>query len=183
MSMTSGIGGGAKRAAIIFGGILTVTGNAYSDDVKVPVKKYELQVFEDALGGREIIAGNFAAGIETLQGNGSLDTTYAKKTNMCVALTLSEEFEAALPACEGARRCSIRSLDSFLFLSLGIRRKEAHGIAANNLGVLYALQGDAAAALKHFESAGNLGGPVSEVAQRNLTALGQRHDLAALAGL
>jgi tetratricopeptide (TPR) repeat protein len=183
MSMTSGIGGVANRAAIIFGGVWIMAGNAHSEEVKLAADKYELQVFEDALGGREILAGDLAAAVSVLEGDASLDSTYAKKTNMCVALTLAEHFDAALSACETARRYSMRSLDSYLFLSLGVRRKEALQIAANNLGVLYALQGKAEAALESFEAAGNLGGSVSAATERNVSALAQRHDPKEMAGL
>ena len=162
-------------AGMCVAGAMGITAGSYADNAQVSAEKYEMQVFLDSMGGREIVSGDFSAAIATLRGTPSLGSKYAKNTNLCVALTLTRDFANAEQHCHSAMSFSVRSHarpPSIGSRSLG--KKDKVVLALNNLGVFYALSGNTLQARAYFDAAERKGGSHSATSLRNMRALDQR---------
>ena len=82
--------------------MLGFVGNGYAAEYAVAAEKFELKVFERTLGGSEIVVGEYAAAIKIISTSLSLDSKYAKNTNLCVAYTAQRKFSSAQPYCQSA---------------------------------------------------------------------------------
>ena len=181
MIKTKGYRGTAARLGICVAGAMGLAAGSYGDNAQVSAEKYEMQIFLDSTGGKEIVSGDFSAAIEILRGTRSLDSRYARSTNLCVALTLEREFSGAEEHCRSARNYSTRSIGASLGRAgIGLGKKDKLVLALNNLGVFYALSGNAQEARGYLEIAEGKGGRYSETSQRNMRALDERVETVAV---
>lgn len=159
------------RLGLCVSTLLAYAGNSYGDEERVSAEPFEMSVMEETVGAREILAGEFTAGIERIRMAYVLGGKYDKDTNMCVALTMSQDYDAAENYCMAAKkRSAIPPRDGLAYMP----RNDRKAMALSNLGVLYALRGDVAAARSCFESAIEIGHKPGETAGKNLKALDLR---------
>ena len=170
MIKTLGYKGIVARAGMCVAVAMGIAANGYSDNAQVSAEKYEMNVLQDATGGKDIVIGNLQGAIETLRGTLTRDSKYAKSTNLCVALTLTKNYSDAEQHCQSARSYGGHST------GLGITRKDKVVLALNNLGVFYALSGNTQDAQEYFKVADSKGGRYSEISRRNIRALEQRFE-------
>ena len=114
MNKTKGYRGAAAKLGICVAGAMGLAAGSYGDNAQVTAEQYEMQIFLDSTGGREIVSGDFSAAIESLRGKKSRDSKYSWSTNLCVALTLEREFSSAEEHCRSARNYSMRSIGASL---------------------------------------------------------------------
>ncbi|MFT6288396.1 MAG: hypothetical protein ACJA09_003157 [Alcanivorax sp.] len=156
-------------------GMLGPVVSSFAFGEQVTKEKFEMQVIEYSAGGKEIVAGDYSAAIEALNGRMTLDSKYAKGTNLCVALTMQGEFSAAEGYCQAAKSSSRRQNDSPLDSYIGgLNSRDKEALALNNLGVHHALNGNLLEAQECLEIAVRKGGRYANTSERNMRALEQR---------
>lgn len=170
------------RLGLCFSAMLGVAGGVNAAEEAMTAEKFELVIVETSLGGNEIAAGEYAAAVEKISTALSLDSKYAKSTNLCAAYTAQGEFASAEASCLAALRLS-RSSDYGLIRMprMRVARKDRQAMSLNNLGVWHALQGNADQAQRYFQRAGSKSREVSATTNRNIDVLGSRMGSATIA--
>lgn len=131
---------------------------AIASNSKPSAGKFVMSAVEDSAAGQQILAGQYKDAAEKINkgSNAGLDK-YAKATNLCVSLTLSEQFKEAEAPCKSAVRQSRRSSHIYTLSSEGLAdARVQRAIALSNFGVLKVLTGDLDAAQSYFEKAANI---------------------------
>ncbi|MEL7298549.1 MAG: tetratricopeptide repeat protein [Pseudomonadota bacterium] len=117
-----------------------------------------MSAVEDSAAGKQIMAGEYEAAADDIRNDGRQRyDAFAKATNLCVSLTLSDELDAAEAHCESAVQQS-RNLKHLYKLGVDGRAspKLSYAIALSNLGVLRVMTGDLDTAESHFEKAASI---------------------------
>ena len=167
---------------LCFSAMLGFSGSGNAAEEAMTVEKYELMIVETSVGGDEMAAGEYASAVEKITTSLSLDSQYAKSTNLCVAYTVQGEFASAQPHCQTALRLS-RSSDygSIVMTRMYVAKRNRQAMSLNNLGVWHALQGNADDAQNYFQSASNKSREVSATTNRNIDVLELRTGSATVA--
>ena len=167
---------GTARLGLCLAGVLGFVNSSYgSEEEAVQPQKFELNIVESTTGADEILAGNMTGGVGKIHSTLSVDSRYARATNLCTAYTAQGEFASAKEHCKAALHLS-RSANHALTATGYITVRSRQAMALNNLGVWYALQGNKEEAREHFETAGKKGKRLLATSKRNLHALEQRAD-------
>lgn len=175
MSKILGSRGLVTRVGFCIAGVLGPVVGSFADSEQIMKGKFEMQVIEYSAGGKEIVAGDYGAAIDALSGRMTLDSRYAKGTNLCVALTMQGEFSAAERYCQSAKNSSRRHPSSPLeSYGGGLNSRDKQVLALNNFGVHHALNGDLQEAQQYLATAERKGGRYADVSQRNMRALEER---------
>lgn len=130
--------------------------------LQASAEPFEIQVHETEVSGtRALLAGDYHDAIESLEkarsrGIGAMSKKVAVLSNLCLAYTMVEEFEAASDSCK-----------------LAIETGWNTGLTYNNRGVLNAAQGNYAAAIGDFRQAAE-NRSQRRVATRNLDLAEER---------
>lgn len=139
-----------------------------SIELAVGEPAYEMGAYTNRPGGRQLLAGNYDAAIEsassTIWSRNETDALVAQ-TNLCVAHTVKREFTEAYDACDEALTLAKRADRSYARL-----RRSEMAKALTNRGVLRAISGDAIGAARDFREAAGLGSKWS-APSRNLAHL------------
>ena len=182
MNNTSGKASGKCRLGLCFAAMLGFAGSGYAAGDAVEVGKFELTIVQETVGGNDIVAGEFSAAVEKINTALSLDSKYAKSTNLCAAYTAQGEFAGAQPHCKAALTFSSSSRYGLLSMSRSYTSKRSmQAMALNNLGVWHALQGDADQAQAYFKNAANRSKGLVATSNRNIDVLKRRVGPAAVA--
>ena len=137
--------------------------------------KFVLTVYSNGLGGKSLLAGDYAAALEQIsrpQGNWLLRDPMTTATNLCVAYTMTLQWDAARAACNEAiseaRRAKLREPS----WAVGARRKQNDyvALAYSNRAVLRWLSKDPDSAAKDIAAAEALA-PEADFVARNRAAL------------
>ena len=182
--MNNSLMNGRKAAKIGFflSGILGFTGSSYGIDRVALAEKFELVIAEKSFGGEEILAGRTNAAIEKMLETASLSSKYNWNTNLCAAYTAQGNYSIAERHCGLSLKLSKTAHYGVLGNTRSHRaKKDNRAIALNNMGVMYALQGNPDAAREHFESVSNWSKRLSATADRNINALELRQKNPAIA--
>jgi Tfp pilus assembly protein PilF len=170
------------RLGLCFSTMLGFAGGGNAAEEAMTVEKFELMIVETSLGGNEMAAGEYAAAVEKITTSLSMDSKYAKSTNLCVAYTAQGDFASAQPHCQTALRLSRSSdLGSIVMTRVYVARKNRQAMSLNNLGVWHALQGNTDEAQGYFQSASNKSSEVSATTNRNIDVLELRMGSATVA--
>lgn len=173
---------GRCRLGLGFASILGFAGSGYAAGDAVEVGKFELTIIEATTGGNDILAGEFSAAVEKINASLSLDSKYAKSTNLCAAYTAQGEFASAQPHCKAALTLSESSHYGMVSWSRSYSaRKYMQATALNNLGVWHALQGNADQAQAYFQNAANRSKDLVAISSRNIDVLELRMEPEAVA--
>lgn len=161
----------SKRARAIagFGFSCICFSAAYGDDVDTGAQsQYEVKIVAGARGSSEILSGHYSEAITKLDNGFTLDSDYAKNTNLCVAYTLQDDAREAETHCKNALNISNIARRGSHYTTHRQRTvwKQSYSNALNNLGVFYALQGDRDSASSYLERA-NKRSIKTEVGARN----------------
>ena len=140
---------------------------------------FRMMAIEDLAMGHLIVAGDYTAAIEQLDGRPLRRAErFAAINNLCVAYTMAEETGHAVEACNAAVLESQRRR-SFAAAGDGAHGRHARirnqAIALSNRGVLRLTRGDEAGARADFAAAIELGVRIDEPAV-NLARLESRGD-------
>ncbi|MCI0518278.1 MAG: hypothetical protein L0Y45_10650 [Woeseiaceae bacterium] len=143
---------------------------------------YRMAVIKDDAYGRMLLAGDYETGIAKIGSyNRKRARTFAATNNLCVAYTLTQQFDDATPACDEALTISERySRYSYSPLSPHSTRDQA--LAYSNRGVLRAVTGDFDGARKDFEFAATVNDDI-DAATANLKWLEARQEATAASAL
>jgi len=165
---TRKIGKGAVLRRLIVIGIM-VAGPAPAG-AEEGLLSYEMTVIKDAANGHLIVDGKYAAAITKNLEKRVQQDEFALSNNLCVAYTLSREFDKARIACDSAvNGASSREVaQSGPIISAGTKRRALDrydAMAFSNRGVLKVVQGDMEGARLDFEAAAAL--ETSVAAARN----------------
>ena len=161
-----------SRLGLGFAALLGFTASSYAAADALVVNKFELVIMQTSLGGQEIFAGEFAAAVDKINSTLSLDTKYAKSTNLCAAYTAQGEFTSAQPHCRTALSLSRSSNHgTFLISRAYVAKKSRQAMALNNFGVWHALQGNADEAQTYFQKASTKSRDLSVTSSRNIDVL------------
>ena len=150
--------GSAAKAGRLNAGVaallLAVAGQSMADPAP---SAYSMAVIHDEAYGTTVMSGDYAKGISKLTSiGGKRAKSFAANNNLCVAYTMTREFDNAATACEAALTASEKYgkyADSPLY-PYDISRDQA--MAYSNRGVLRAVTGDLEGAKQDFESAAKL---------------------------
>ena len=182
MNITLRKASGRCRLGLCFSALLGIAGSGYAAGDTVEVRKFELTIIEETVGGNDIVAGEFSAAVETINKRLSLDSKYAKSTNLCAAYTAQGEFASAQPHCKAALTLSRSSNVGLINSSrLYTAKRNRQAMALNNLGVWHALQGDADQAQEYFQNAANRSKDLKATSSRNIDVLEMRMGTATVA--
>ena len=135
-----------------------LTSGAIASDTEIKTSAFIMSAVEDSAAGKQIMAGDYEAAADDIRNDGRQRyDAFAKATNLCVSLTLSDELDAAEPHCESAVQQS-RNLKHLYKLGENGRANPnlSYAIALSNLGVLRVLTGDLDTAQQHFENAASI---------------------------
>ena len=172
MNNTSGKASGKCRLGLCFAAMLGFAGSGYAAGDAAEVGRFELMIIQETVGGNELVAGEFSVAVEKINTALSLDSQYAKSTNLCAAYTAQGEFAGAQPHCKAALTFSRSSRYGLLSMSRSYTSKRSmQAMAMNNLGVWHALQGDADQAQAYFENAANRSKDLVATSSRNIDVL------------
>lgn len=132
---------------------------------------YEMSSYVDSPSGRRVLAGDYEGAIDLASlrvAAPKLETRLMESSNLCVAYTLTSDFDAAREACDEAvtlaKRVDARESH------LTFRSASETARAMTNRGVLRAVVGDAAGAESDFREAAAMAG-LSSAPGRNLAHL------------
>ena len=134
---------------------------------------YRMAVIKDDAYGRMLLSGDYETGIAKISSyNKKRAKTFEAKNNLCVAYTLTRQFDEAAPACDEALTISER------YSRHGYSPVSSHGtrdlaLAYSNRGVLRAVTGDFVGARQDFEFAATVDDDI-DVATANLKWLDAR---------
>jgi Flp pilus assembly protein TadD len=172
MNNTLGKASGKCRLGLCFAAMLGFAGSGYAAGDAVEAGKFELTIVQETVGGNDIVAGEFSAAVEKINTALSLDSKYAKSTNLCAAYTAQGEFAGAQPHCKAALSFSRSSRYGLLGMSRSYTSKRSmQAMALNNLGVWHALQGDADQARAYFKNAASRSKDLVATSSRNIDVL------------
>jgi len=170
------------RLGICFSAMLGFAGSGNAAEEAMAVEKFELLIVETSLGGNEMAAGEYAAAVQIITTSLSLDSKYARSTNLCAAYTAQGEFDSAQPHCQKALRLSSSSDYGAIAMNrMYVAKKNRRAMSLNNLGVWHALQGNADKAKGYFQSASNKSREVAATTNRNIDVLEMRMGSATVA--
>ncbi|MFK8054188.1 MAG: hypothetical protein AB8F65_14565 [Woeseiaceae bacterium] len=132
-----------------------LTTGAIASDEETDSSAFIMSAVEDAAGGKQIMAGEYEAAADDIRKDGRQRyDAFARATNLCVSLTLSDKLDAAESHCESAVQQSRHPNHVYKVGADGRPNPSlSRAIALSNLGVLRALTGDLTAAQRHFERA------------------------------
>lgn len=84
--------------------ILAAISSAASADTNSVPRKLTLSIYLDAVGSAALLAGNYSAAAKKIESNAAPDhaTLYISHTNLCVAYTMSHQWDAAQSNCDAA---------------------------------------------------------------------------------
>jgi hypothetical protein len=104
-----------------------------------PAGKLTLSVYEDTAGATNVLAGRYEAAVKQLSNGGATYNNEYAKTNLCVALIMAHQTEAATSACDEAiKRARSAMPHNVAFATFD--EKHLLALAYSNRGVLYFLQ-------------------------------------------
>jgi hypothetical protein len=134
---------------------------------------FTLAAYSDALGGREILGGDYKAALRKIDAQTHLSPVDVAPVtaNRCVALTLTAQWPAAQAACDAAVEAAEAGRTPRRTMEEHVLQNEAIAIAYTNRSVLKWLTADAKAAAQDLEHARSLHAEL-DVVSRNVTALG-----------
>ena len=120
---------------------------------------YEMAAIEDQAHGRIVTAGEYAEAISRLNRlAGHRRHSFAAKTNLCVAYTVTMAFDKARSACDEAvrvRDVDAKTVSRYSPMDDRVSARDT-AIAYSNRGVLRAVTGDESGARADFETAAEL---------------------------
>lgn len=120
---------------------------------------YEMAAIEDLAQGQQVVSGNYHAAIKELVGvRPNSNRHFAASTNLCVAYTVTKQFDKAASACDAAieSRRHVKYPARWYNAEMTRTKVRDKAIAFLNRGVLKAVTGDTAGARQDFESANRL---------------------------
>lgn len=159
-----------SRLPIRFGMAVLLSLTAAVTAAHEPQDKFEMTVVRDAAHGHMITSGEFASAIEKLSsGKYRSSEKFYAANNLCVAYTMTADFDAAADSC--AKAVDMMAEKQATDDSGVVAR--FHAIALTNRGVLNAMSGANELARKDFELARQLRAGV-RAPTRNLDYLGRR---------
>ncbi|MGH8130888.1 MAG: hypothetical protein ACRES3_08555 [Steroidobacteraceae bacterium] len=142
-------------AAIVSGPIVS---GQWALAAAVP-ETYEMAAIEDQAHGRIVTAGQYSEAISRLNRlAGHRRHSFAAKTNLCVAYTVTMAFDEARSACDEAvrvRDVDAKTVSRYSPMDDRVSARDT-AIAYSNRGVLRAVTGDEAGARADFETAAEL---------------------------
>ncbi|MEQ9561398.1 MAG: tetratricopeptide repeat protein [Woeseiaceae bacterium] len=164
----------AKRwKPVIMTLLLAMAGQSLADSVPAA---YNMAVIKDDAYGMTVMSGNYGKGIDKINAfSGKRARSFPAKTNLCVAYTMSRDFDNAEAACEAALTISEKYGkygDSPISPN---NRSRDQAMAYSNRGVLRAMTGDYAGAKQDFEYASELSKSF-EAPEINLARLTTKED-------
>jgi tetratricopeptide (TPR) repeat protein len=101
--------------------------------------KLTLSVYEDTAGASNVLAGRYEAAVKQLSNVGANYQSQYASTNLCVALIMTKQVDAATSACDDA----IKRAKSAMPRSVSFATQDEKGLLAlaySNRAVLYYLQ-------------------------------------------
>jgi hypothetical protein len=130
-----------------------------------------MSVYLDATGGDTLLAGDYNTAIRKIESRGSYDDihTLAANTNLCVAYTMTKQWEAAQSKCDKAVM-GARVSDADDVFDFGAGRDRRLATAYSNRAVLNWLQSRPQKAVADVARARSLA-PKLEFVSQNWTAL------------
>jgi hypothetical protein len=133
----------------------------------------EMISYSNVPGGPEIAAGDYVAAIETASSRLwrlNTDKELVANTNLCIAYTVTGDFDSAEEACDAALSVAEQVDRAARKSGLRLSRHEATARALTNRGVLRAMAGNALLAAADFRAAERISGAWT-VPGRNLEHL------------
>lgn len=150
--------GSAARTGRLNAGVaallLAVAGQSMADSVP---SAYSMAVIQDDAFGSTVMSGDYAKGISKLTSfGGKRAKSFATNNNLCVAYTMTKDFDSAASACEAALAASEKygKYANSPLNPYDSTRDQA--MAYSNRGVLRAMTGDYDGAKQDFEYAAKL---------------------------
>lgn len=114
---------------------------------------YTMTVIKDDAFGRAVLSGQYEKGIAMINSYSTRRAeTFAAKTNLCVAYTLTGKFDQAARACEAAVSIGKR-YGRFAGSPINPYGSRDLALAYSNRGVLRAVSGNTEGAIEDFEYA------------------------------
>jgi hypothetical protein len=149
-----------------------------------PAHNFVLTAYSNAVGGAEIISGNYAAAAEALRSQPGLSAFDPSTTsnNRCVALAMIKQWDSARIACDQAVHDAQQEkawLPSYQYWARKVKN-DYLALALSNRAVLHWLSADAVAAANDLKKAESLS-PKSDFVTRNRAALEYSHSSPAMA--
>lgn len=120
---------------------------------------YRMAAIEDSAHGQQVVSGDYHAAITELAGARPKSARYfAASTNLCVAYTITKQFDKAESACDAAiqSRDHVKYPARWFHTEITRTKTRDKAIAFLNRGVLKAVTGDTEGARQDFESANRL---------------------------
>ena len=163
---------GRYRLGLCFSAMLGFAGSGYAAGDSAEAGKFELTIVQTTVGGDDIVAGEFSAAVEKINAALSLDSRYAKSSNLCAAYTAQSDFASAKPHCKSALNFSRSSHYRVIGTSSSYTtQRNMQAMALNNLGVWHAMQGEAVQAKAYFERAASRSKDMVATSSRNIDVL------------
>jgi Flp pilus assembly protein TadD len=117
---------------------------------------YNMAVIQDDAYGLTVMSGNYAKGIARINSFASKRAkSFAVQNNLCVAYTMTKDFDNAASACEAALTVS-EKYGKVTDIPINTYTARDQALAYSNRGVLRAVTGDHDGAKQDFEYASRL---------------------------
>jgi hypothetical protein len=132
-------------------------------------KALVMSVYLDAVGGDSLIAGDYERAINKIANRGSSDNlgSLAVATNLCVAYTMTHQWEEAKSRCDAAI-AGARASDADAVFDFGASRDKRLATAYSNRAVFNWLRNQKPAAVADLSKARSLAPKLEFVAQNSL---------------
>jgi hypothetical protein len=169
------------RAIVAFAPIAVLSSalsltNAQAD---VPGKTLVMSVYLDTAAGNSVLAGDYQAAIRRIESHPASDNqgSLAAATNLCVAYTMTQQWDAARSKCDGAV-IGARLSDADDVFDFGAGRQKRMATAYSNRAVFNWLRQERQKAVADVTRARSLA-PRLDCVARNWVALNGDSDTAA----
>ena len=145
----------------------------YPGSTDAAERAFEMKEYVDYPGGRQVVAGDFAAAMQAASRNAdkSGEAGMIANTNLCVAFTKTGQFIEAEAVCTKAVTLAEKSGMSAQRLQYGNDNRRYVAIALSNRGVLRAVSRNPRAATRDFREAVSIARAGAELPRRNLAYL------------
>jgi hypothetical protein len=142
-------------------------------------KALVMSVYLDAVGGESLLAGNYESAINKIAHRGPTDNmgSLAVATNLCVAYTMTHQWDEAKSRCDAAIAAA-RARDADDVLDFGARWEKCLATAYSNRAVLNWLRNQKRAAIADASKA-HSHAPRLEFVAQNWLALNEGSDTTA----
>jgi len=146
--------------------------------------RFMLSAYTDFTGGAQLVRGDYTGALEKLShGPARSQEAGFYDTNLCVALTMTQQWDAARSACDRAVEDAQSDKQQQLAVYLPTRERQAEylAMAYSNRAVLKWLSADARSAAQDLSKAQSLA-PAAAIVARNVAALGVHSTVAQVSG-